>query len=269
VFGRDPQLYGHVGAAPTQAAVNLTVGPAIYATLWLGQPARAVAATLAATLPAAAVMLTLGALTAALLASLGPVALAGFAVIAIIPQSALTYAARARPVARLDPLTATRRYAAALALQLGLSRAARRELDAVVRLAHARPPSGDPTEHVQHTLLDASDVSCAAGHSTEWFNGDGGPAGIPGNSIPLSSRINAVATTWAALTAHGSPQLGHHAALKHLHDGAGNRLDPCIVRAARTVIAQERATAAVNAPEPLLHHFRVPAPLRRALAAAG
>ena len=43
-------------------------------------------------------------------------ALALFALIAVLPQSALTYAARTRPVAALDPLTATRRYAHALAL---------------------------------------------------------------------------------------------------------------------------------------------------------
>ena len=42
---------------------------------------------------------------------LGVLALALFALIAVVPQTALTLAARTRPVAALDPLTATRRYA--------------------------------------------------------------------------------------------------------------------------------------------------------------
>ena len=85
--------------------------------------------------------------------------------------------ARTRPVALLDPLTAARRYAAALAVHLRLDRDARRELDAVIRLAHARDVDGDPGEHLGHAVVDWSEVSCAAGHVTEWWNGAGGPAG--------------------------------------------------------------------------------------------
>ena len=174
--------------------------------------------------------------------------------------------ARTRSVARLDPLTASRRYAGAIAAHLGLDRTERRELDAVVRLAHARGVSGDPGEHLAHTVVDASEVSCAAGHVTEWWNGAGGPAGLPGAIIPQSARIAAVAQTWAALTAEGSPGLGHGEALALLDSAAGVRLDPRVVRAAWAVIGQERLTAAEPAPEPRLHHLRVPARVRRALA---
>jgi len=41
------------------------------------------------------------------------------------------------------------------------------------------------------------------------------------------------------------------------------------VRAAHAVVAQERISPAVPAPEPRLHHLHVPEPLRRALASAG
>jgi hypothetical protein len=41
------------------------------------------------------------------------------------------------------------------------------------------------------------------------------------------------------------------------------------VRAARAVVAQERLSPAVPAPVPRLHNMRVPARLRRALAAGG
>ena len=70
-------------------------------------------------------------------------ALAIFALIAVLPQTALTIAGRTRPVASLDPLTATRRYSHALALHLG-SREARdvRAPVAVVRRLHERMVAG-------------------------------------------------------------------------------------------------------------------------------
>jgi hypothetical protein len=244
------------------------VGPAVYGPLWLGVPLRDMAVALRDMAPAAAVMVALGALTVVGYAELGILSLALFALIAVLPQSALTYAARSRPVAALDPLTAARRYASAMAEHLGLDRNARRELDAVIRLAHARDVSGDPGEHLSHTVVDWSEVSCAAGHVTEWWNGAGGPAGVPGTLIPESARIAAVARTWAALTAEGSPRLGHEDALSHLEAAAGIRLDPRVVRAARTVVAQERRSPAVPAPEPRMHHLRVPARLRQVLASS-
>ena len=251
-----------------QVVVNWALAPVLYGTLWLGHPMRALVVMLRDALPAGTLMVVLGAVTVVLVGAFGMLALALFALVAILPQSALTYAARTRPVAALDPLTAARRYASAMAVHLRLDRVARHELDAVIRLAHARDVDGDPGEHLSHTVVDWSEVSCAAGHVTEWWNGAGGPAGVPGSIIPLSARIAAVARTWAALTADGSPRLGHDEALAHLEAAAGVRLDPRVVHAARTVVAQERHSAAVPAPEPRLHHLRVPARLRRVLAAA-
>ena len=115
-------------------------------------------------------------------------------------------------------------------------------------------------------MVDWSEVSCAAGHVTEWWNGAGWPAGLPGAIIPQSARIAAVARTWAALTAEGSPRLGHLDALAHLDGAAGVRLDPKVVQAARAGVAQERLSPAVPAPEPRMHNLHVPARLRRALA---
>ena len=45
------------------------------------------------------------------------------------------------------------------------------------------------------------------------------------------------------------------------------RLDPAVVHAVADVMGQERASAAVPAPEPRMHRLHVPAPLRRMLAA--
>jgi len=243
------------------------LAPAIYGPLWLGVPFRNMVQALRDMTPAATVMVALGAVTVVAYPGNGVLALALFALIAVLPQSALTYVARTRPVARLDPLTAARRYGAAMAEHLGLDRADRRELDAVIRIAHARDASGDPGEHLGHAVVDWSEASCAAGHVTEWWNGAGGPAGLPGGLIPQSARIAAVARTWAALTADGSPRIGHLEALGHLDAAAGVRLDPRVVLAARAVVAQERLTVAEPAPEPRLHHLHVPAALRRMLAA--
>ena len=259
---------GLLAAGAVLFFVGWAVGPAIYGTLWLGQPLRAMAHSLRDMSGAAAAMVTLGAVTVVAYPALGMPALALFAVVAVLPQSALTFVARSRPVARLDTLTASRRYAGAMAAHLGLRRAERRELDAVVRLAHSRGASGDPAEHLGYTVVDASEVSCAAGHVTEWWNGTGGPAGLPGAIIPESARIAAVAQTWAALTAEGSPGLGHLDALAMLNSAAGVRLDPRVVRAAAAVVSQERFSPAEPAPEPRLHRLHVPERLRRALADA-
>jgi hypothetical protein len=251
-----------------QLVVNWFIAPVIYGTLWMGHPLRALVQMLRDAFPAGSVMAGLGGLTVVLFDSFGMLALGLFALVAVLPQSALTFVARTRPVARLDPLTASRRYAAAMAVHLGLSRAERRELDAVIRIAHARDASGDPGEHLSHAVVDWSEASCAAGHVTEWWNGAGGPAGLPGGLIPQSARIAAVARTWAALTADGSPRIGHMDALSHLEAAAGVRLDPRVVKAAFAVVSQERLSVAEPAPEPRMHYLHVPARLRRVLASS-
>lgn len=256
-----------LAAGLVQIVVNWLIVLVMHGGLWLDIPGRTQLTMFRDGLPANALMAALGAATVVAYSAFGLLALGLFALVAVLPQSLLTYAAQSRSVAVLDPLTAARRYAAAMCVHLRLDRDARREVDAVLRLAHSRDVDGDPGQHLRDTVVDWSEVSCAAGHVTEWWNGAGGPAGVPGTIIPQSARIAAVARTWAALTAAGSPALGHDEALSHLEAAAGIRLDPRIVLAARTVVAQERRSPAVPAPEPRLHHLHVPAPLRRVIAA--
>jgi hypothetical protein len=213
-------------------------------------------------------MVVLGAVSVLLTGPLGVFAMGLFAGIAVLPGSFLTYAARTRPVARLEPDTATRRYALALAMQLGLCRAERRHLVEVAAAARRRPPTGEPLDYVLASVSDLSRANYDAQLLGEWWNGRGGPIGLRGDAIPLASRVIAVADAWSGLTAAGTPQLGHEEALAHLESAGGVRLDPAIVRAARAVIAQERVTASESAPEPRLHLLRLPARLRRALATA-
>jgi hypothetical protein len=183
--------------------------------------------------------------------------------------AALRFMGRARPVASLDLLTATRRYAHALSLHLGLNRGERRRLAHVTDLAFARrADAGDPIAYTRHTMRDPSQASWEAGHVTEWWNGGGGPAGLRGPVIPITARIVAVADCWAALTARDTPQLSHAQALAELQSVAGTRFDPRVVQAAFAVVAEERVTAHQPAPEPRLHRLRLPAPLRRVIAAS-
>jgi hypothetical protein len=247
--------------------VNFGVGPGIGVPLQLGLPASALPRMLADTLPTALVMVLLAAVTTLLVDPIGVAALALFALIAVLPQSALTYAARTRPVAALDALTATRRYSHALALHLGLNRSERRHLARVTQLAYdRRADAGDPIAYARQTLRDPSRASWEAGHVGEWWNGGGGPAGLRGPVTPMTSRIVAVADTWSALTAKGGPQLSHAEALMELENAAGTRFDPRVVQAAHAVVAEERVSDAEPAPEPRLHTLHLPAQLRRARA---
>ncbi len=256
-------------AGAVQLLVNWSVGPAVYGTLWLGHPLRTMARTLADFVPAATVIFTFAALTIVLTVPLGLLALALFAVIAVLPQTALTYAARTRPVGRLEAAAATQRYTHALALHLGLRHVERRHLARVCELAIARrEEAGDPIAYARRTLADPSRASFEAGHAGEWWNGGGGPAGLRGAVTPLTARIVAVADTWSALTARGGPQLSHADALEELDNASGTRFDPRVVLAAHAVVSEERVSAAEPAPEPRLHGLGVPARLRRALAAA-
>ena len=221
-------------------------------------------------LPTALAMVVLAAITTILLAGRSASSRSAlFALIAVLPQSALTYAARTRPSRRLDALTATRRYSHALALHLGLGRTERRHLARVTELAFARrDEAGDPIAYARQTLRDPSRASWEAGHVGEWWNGGGGPAGLRGPVTPVTSRIVAVADTWSALTAKGGPQLSHAEALVELENAAGTRFDPRVVEAARAVVAEERVSAEMPAPEPRLHALHLPAQLRRLVATA-
>jgi hypothetical protein len=256
-------------AGPVQMLVNWALGPALYGVMWRGVSVRGAVGMLGDLDVAVMSLITsLGAVTAALAGEFGMLALTVFALTAVLPQTALTYAARTSSVARLDRLTATRRYAHALALQLGLSFGQRRHLQAVVTIAANRAAdAGDPVAYAVATMRDPSRASCEAGHVSEWWNGSGGPAGLRGPVTPLAARIAAVADGWSALTARGTPELSHSEALAVLDDAAGTRLDPYVVAAAHAVVAQERVTEAEPAPEPRLHRLGLPARLRAALAA--
>ena len=198
---------GCCSPASSCASCRSAIGPAIYAPLYLGQPCVDAAAdagghgarrrsswsrspALTAVLVAAARRARAGAVRADRRAAAD----------ARSPRRAHA------PGRRAGTATATRRYAHALALHLGLDRAERRHLARVTELAFARrADAGDPIAYARQTLRDPSRASWEAGHVGEWWNGGGGPAGLRGPVTPMTSRIVAVADTWSALTAKRRP----------------------------------------------------------------
>jgi HD-GYP domain-containing protein (c-di-GMP phosphodiesterase class II) len=81
--------------------------------------------------------------------------------------------------------------------------------------------------------MDDPDVTAMVRHHHERFDGQGYPAGLAGEQIPLGARIIAVADTFDALTSI-RPYRGaipHKKALDVLVEGSGTQLDPVAVRA--------------------------------------
>lgn len=69
-------------------------------------------------------------------------------------------------------------------------------------------------------------------HHHEWFDGRGYPEGLSGESIPLESRIIAVAEAFDSMTAAGSYRecVPLTEALGELRAGAGTQFDPTVAR---------------------------------------
>ena len=220
--------------------------------------------------PAATVMVLLGAVTVVAYTAVGVVALALFAIVAVLPQSALTYAARTRPVAALDPLTAARRYARAMAMHL---RPRPR------RSARSSTPScGSPTPRRRRRPGQAPEPH---------------RRGLERGLLRRRPRDRVVERRGrpGRRARHDHPPVGAHRRRRADLGGADRRGQPAasgttrrsrtsrprpacgwtraIVLAARTVVAQERRSEAVPAPEPRMHHLRVPEPLRRVMASRG
>ena len=224
--------------------VNWAVGPAIYGPLWLGRPFRAFVDLLLrrdAPFRRGHDRDRRGLWGPVHRSARRPVvALALFAVIAVLPGSFLTYAARARPAAPLRCAPAPSRYAHALAVKLGLGRAERRRIVEVADAARRRPREpGGPVDYVVADSRRLGHANYEAQLLAEWWNGRGGPIGLRGEGIPLAARVIAVADAWSALTTAGTPQIkATEEALAHLDSAAGAGLDPAVVGAARAVVAQ-------------------------------
>lgn len=83
----------------------------------------------------------------------------------------------------------------------------------------------------------------------EWFNGEGYPQRLKGNSIPLSARILAVADVYDAITSKRVYKLpmSHAEALSVIKSSAGKHFDPAVVGAFLVVASEfERLSSELN-----------------------
>jgi hypothetical protein len=240
-------------AGVAMLVTNFFIGPMVYGPAFLGQPARRMLGEFKdSMLLADVVMSVLGATVAVLTATFGMLTLVLFTLITVVPQTAFGIATRPRSISRLDPLEATKVYAAALGDLYGLTKREQRVLACACELA------GDGVPAEGGALSDASpgeiqEACFLALYAHERWDGDGWPAKLPGPMIPLSSRIAAVAHAWGALTARGTPELSHEEALLGLATQAETQFDPAVVEAARAVVAQEAQFTPMPAFQPRLH----------------
>lgn len=200
----------------------------------------------------------LGTITAVLFSAVGLPAFAIFALVILVPSLLLLPAlARRHSVTQLDQGAAAALYATALCDVLRLSRDRRRVLAGAAYLLHHSKHSPDAR------WSDLHDIEFAARYAGEHYDGNGGPAALTAGHIPLESRILAVGTRWAQLTAAGSQQLSHTEALLGLELAAGSALDPYVVAAAGEIVNAELPFARDDAFQPVLHKLPLPRTLRR------
>jgi hypothetical protein len=212
--------------------------------------------------PAVLGMLVIGVVDAVLVQQFGVVALAPLAAVIVVPQVALERITRADSAGRLARADAMRIYTAAIADVLDVPRGERRTLACAADLVHS---TADPigTRGLDWREADVSQVAFLTLHSHERWAGDGVPAGLPAEAIPLGSRILAVADAWAALTAAGTAEMPHSEAMLALSAQAGLAFDPDVVAAAGRVVGDEEGFARDPGFRPKLHRLPVPRSVRR------
>jgi hypothetical protein len=263
--------------------VNFGIARGLYGTLYQGNRLLTlIQEEFMSVLGGEVALLTLATLCALLIVPLGWGALLVAGSVLVVPQLLLPALARSRDVTRLPQADASRLYVRALAAHLGVSHRRRRiavhaaelfEADggAVLPRSGVYLPAPPTTLRAHgHRTNEAWTVSL---HVTERWDGTGLPAKIGGKTIPLESRLIAVAVEWARLTAAGGSEISQTEATLWLEAQSATRFDPRIVAAASEIVATESAFADLAAFQPKLHAIPLPLFLRervlpRALAAA-
>jgi hypothetical protein len=262
-LGVSATLTAHAGpelfaAGIAMVIVQFGIARLVYGTLYQGyRPGDLVRGELPEVLSVGLVDVLIGTLTAILIGPLGVGALLLLAPVVLIPSVALPALARSKSVARLDLAQATALYAAALADQLHLSRNTRRIVFGGSYFLHTRTFGRHPR------ISELNDMGLAAMYAAERWDGTGSPARLRGGLIPIESRILAVATQWASLTAKGTQQLPHTEALLALELVSSTGLDPRVVIAAGEIVNAELPWASDAAFQPVLHRLPLPRLVRR------
>jgi HD domain len=263
--------------------VNYGIARGVYGTLYQGNRLPTmIRDEFMSVLGGEVALLTMATLCALLIVPLGWGALAVAGGVLVVPQLLLPAVARSRDVTRLSQADATRLYVRALAAHLRVSHRRRRIAVHAGELFEADggsvlPRSGVYLPAPPSTLRAhghrTNEAWTVALHVTERWDGTGLPAKIGGKTIPLESRLIAVAVEWARLTAAGGPEMPQAEATLGLEAQSATRFDPRVVAAASEIVATESAFADLAAFQPKLHAIPLPLFLRervipRALAAA-
>lgn len=90
-------------------------------------------------------------------------------------------------------------------------------------------------------LLDAETIAMVRSHH-EFWNGEGYPAGLAGEAIPLGARIVSVADAYDAMASHRPYRsaLSPRQIERILREGAGVQWDPAVVAALRELVRDEK-----------------------------
>ena len=200
-------------------------------------------------LPVLLAVIGVGVLSGLLLAAIGVSALLVFAVLVYVPQIAVWRLLRAPSVAQLSVDDAAATYRAALADELGLSRAERRSIEQTDALIQGRPVHGD-VENRYRVIKDAMVArTCLRTRRAQ-----------PTFTAPTGAQVVLIARAWAELTARCTPALNHREALQELHGQPLAHDAPRALAAARRIMARERGLTEHIAGVPRLH--RAPLPRR-------
>ena len=241
-------------------AVNFAVARLAFAPWFQGfAPSALIRAEFLELTPAVLAMLAIGVGIAMLIPAIGVGALAPLALVVALPQLGLAWMARARSVARLSRLEATKLYVSALADVLELSAPERRKTICAADLLDGAADQGERAWR----KVDPSAVAEVVFHAGERWDGGGSPAGLRGGWAPVEARVLAVARAWSELTASGTVELTHRQALRELSFRAGSEFDPAAVAAAQRVVDAEQAFARSPDFEPRLHRLPLPGELRQ------
>jgi hypothetical protein len=202
-------------------------------------------------LPAVTTIVLAAAASGVLTAAVGPVGLLPLAVAAAAPQLALTIITQSTPSAcSLSIEQARTHYAAGLADQLRISRRQRRTVLAASRGKWASPQLTGGRGDICHSVGETRF------YRDEHYDGSGW-LGIYGRWIPLESRVLAVAQAWAELTAKGTSELSHAAALHTLQRQQAH-FDPHVLAGAHDLVDAELDTELASSRAPTIQR-----PIRR------
>ena len=254
-------LARHAGYAPgllaaglTMLAVNYLVARLTLAAVRDRRPVMTlIREEFIAMLPLEIASMAFAAVAALLLPILGPLVLAGFALLVYMPQVTFDLLMRAPSVAAMSVSAAAGVYRAAIADELGLSRRDRRVVEQTAALVARHPEGIGATANPLALVHDALVATICLQTSPRQ----------PAYTASPRAQVVVLAQRWAELTARCTPALSHREAMGELALRPAARDAPEALAAARAIVEREHAFSTHIAGVPRLHRVPVPRTVRR------